>query len=756
MRLIQFIVTILLFGAAGEARYFRTIWETMDFPPDTGVAFCYGVKHCAAGDVNGDGYDDFLITRGYGVNCTDTTRANEVYLFLGGPYPGTIPALTFRGHHIDSNDNEEFGMSLNGLGDINGDGYDDFAISAPLAVTDTNQFGDICRGGRVCVYFGGPNLDTVPEMVLHGDSRGPLEEGGSIAFGLCGADVNGDGVNDLIVGSADYTTYGSQYEYTNRGRVYVYYGGLNTDTIPDVIINGGYYQAPHFARYEQLGFCIDNCGDVNGDGCDDIIVGAPNNMERDQAAGKAYLFYGGNPMDTLPDWWFCGENYMQMLGTIVSGAGDFNGDGYKDLAIGDHNYPTFEYPWGRVLMFYGGPNLDTIPDWQIEGIWGLTGNLGSNVDCMDDLNADGYDDIVVGNFGYRVPFPGEEFPGRFLLYYGGTAPDTLPDVEYIGQLGWEVNTSWNLCSAGDVNGDGLNEIFFGSNYPPIVPYPDAYGWERVMKYVETAIPDTVRILGGDLYIVARWRARHGEQTAEYRLLRNAIPDSFGWQSVGTVRAGAATNYQIVDSTLTASDSFYYWLRILAQTGRTDLYGPYPGSPAPMSANFEAECQVGGWVRLSWQITGGDVSGFNLYREEDGVETKLTLLPLAPDKIEYYDDGADLNRSCRWFLGVIQGSGAERRFGPIEAGAVIMVFPNPFRERVKVGVRLSQSGIHRLEIYDVAGRRVRTLWSGRQDAGIKEADWNGTDDHGRSLAAGVYYLVYQMGYSRNSRKIIMIK
>ncbi len=754
MRSIQVIVTVLMLGAAGEARYFRTIWETMDFPTDTSVAFCYGIKHCAAGDVNGDGYDDLLITRSYGVNCTDTTRANEVYLFLGGPYLSTIPALTFRGHHIDSTGNEEFGMSLNGLGDINADGYDDFAISAPLAVTDTHQFGAICRGGRVCVYFGGPGLDTVPELVLHGDSRGPSEEGGSIAFGLCGADVNGDGVHDLIVGSPDYSTFdNSGYQYSNRGRVYVYLGGPNIDTIPDVIINGGHYQAPHPYRMEQLGFSIDNCGDVNGDCCDDIIVGAPNNMERDTCAGKAYLFYGGNPMDTLPDWWFCGDNYWQLLGTRVSNTGDFNGDGYKDFMIGDCFWPTFMDPWGRVLMFFGGPNLDTIPDWRIEGLAPLTGNLGSDVDCIGDINGDGYDDIIIGNYGYRS---GAQFPGRFLLYFGGTAPDTIPDVEYIGQLGWEVMTSWNLCSAGDVNGDGWNEILFGTNYPPIVPYTDTYGWERVMKYVETAIPDTVRILGGDLYVVARWQARYGEQTVEYQLLRNTIPDSLGWQSVGTVRAGAAINYQIVDSALTALDSFYYWLRIIAQTGRTDLYGPYPGSPAPMSTNFEAECQVGGLVRLSWQITGGDVMGFNVYREEDGVETKLMTIPLTPDKLEYYDDGADLNRACRWFLGVIQGSGAERRFGPIEAGAVIMVFPNPFRERVKVSVRLSQSGIHRLEIYDVSGRRVRTLWSGHQVAGIKEAIWNGTDDHDRSLAAGVYYLVYQMGYSRNSRKIIMLK
>lgn len=350
--------------------------------------YSLGANNCGIGDVNGDGYDDFLVNReirGFWSGI-DTAAVNRVFLFLGGPILKTEPDLIFE-EHFNGVDFGGFGQVMNGLGDVNGDGYDDFAICAHYAVTDTMPWGDIAHGGKVYVHFGGSILDTIPDLIFKGNKRPwpPFWTGGTFASAVCGADVNGDGYHDILIGSADYAPTIQWYDQV-RGRVYIYFGGPSVDTIADIIITGGNYYAPFPARYEQLGAAIDNLGDVNNDGYEDIVVGAPNNMEREAAAGKVYLFYGGIRMDTIPDWWYYGEDFLQCLGEAVSNAGDFNGDGYHDIMIGDYRYVHVngDRIKGRALIFYGGPLLDTVPDWQVLGQYGI----GSSVDCVGDVNGD--------------------------------------------------------------------------------------------------------------------------------------------------------------------------------------------------------------------------------------------------------------------------------------------------------------------------------------------------------------------------------
>src|SRR5262249_7644779 len=129
-------------------------------------------------------------------------------------------------------------------------------------------------------------------------------------------------------------------------------------------------------------------GDVNGDGFDDLLVGAFR-YPAIGSVGRAYLFFGGPAMDAVPDLiidpppggsgWF---------GVSVASAGDFNGDGYPDFIIGAQQ-AGYE---GRAFIYYGGPSLDAVPDVTLIGetTGALTG-FGASVASAGDVNGDGYD-----------------------------------------------------------------------------------------------------------------------------------------------------------------------------------------------------------------------------------------------------------------------------------------------------------------------------------------------------------------------------
>lgn len=728
----------------------------MEFPADTTLPpFVYGMRCCGVGDVNGDGYDDFLVNRSSGNYYyeQDTTLGEHVFLHYGRKFLSSEPDLIFFHHHINGGIyyySDGFGnLVINGLGDVNGDGFDDFAIVAWNAITDTMPWGDIAQGGKIYIYFGSPSPDTIPEMIVTGHLiyNPPFWVGDRNPSAVCGSDVNGDGYKDIVIGFAEYSSSWNWYDRC-RGRVYIYYGGPLLDTIPDVIINGGNYWMPFPARYEQLGFAIDNLGDVNGDGYEDIIVGAPNNMEHGQvlgAAGKAYVFLGGNPMDTLPDWWYYGTRDLQNFGMVVSNAGDFNGDGYNDFMVGDFFYPEPGSSIGRVLLFYGGPELDTFPDWHIEGIPFITHDLGNSLDCIGDYNGDGYDDIVVGNYSYEGAM-NDCFTGRILLYLGGPSPDTIPDAVYVGKVYYEDGVG-GVCNAGDVNGDGINEVIYR------LDYAGAWGCVRVAKITEAGLPDSITCKGGDKYILIKWHGKFEENTSHYQILKNTQPDTTGWHQLQTINPKNPPFYNILDTAVEFSNTYYYWVRVYDNWGKFDHHGPFSAQPSPITiAQFSGYQDFGGFVNLKWQISGGDITGFNLYREVNNTKEKIATL--GPERNSYSD--VTNEKDIQYYLGIVQSSKEERMIGPLVPSGIITIMPNPFRNSVKLGLRAGKYGRYSLEVYNVLGQRVRTIFNEEKQAGYYEVIWDGKDDLNRRLPAGVYFITYQMGTSKATVKVVMLR
>ncbi len=193
-------------------------------------------------------------------------------------------------------------------------------------------------------------------------------------------------------------------------------------------------------------------GDVNGDGYDDVLVGAFRYPEI-ASVGQAYLYFGGPAMDAAADLVITppagGSGWF---GVSVASAGDFNGDGYPDFIIGAQQAGNE----GKAFIYYGGPSLDAAPDFTLIGeSTGAITAFGASVASAGDMNGDGFGDVIVGAPWY--PGGGNK-PGRAYLFFGGAMPDAVPDRVFTG-VGFYDQLGSVVGSAGDLNGDGHPDLF---------------------------------------------------------------------------------------------------------------------------------------------------------------------------------------------------------------------------------------------------------------------------------------------------------
>ncbi|KPJ53128.1 hypothetical protein AMJ39_05665, partial [candidate division TA06 bacterium DG_24] len=248
------------------------------------------------------------------------------------------------------------------------DGYDDVVITAFDAGPGMT--------GEAYVYFGGSPMDTLVDLYL--------DPGGSHdAFGLgvcAGEDVNGDGYPDIVVGDAHWLS----------GRAYLYFGGPSLDNVADLVLEGEGSNA-HFG----IGLAM---GDLNADGAAEVIAGAtrwcpPNSI----ANGRAYVYYGGEMLDDIPDVIVTGQTQGQRLGGGVLATTDLNLDGYRDLCI------WAQYP-ERFLFHAGEGWMDRVEEAVVvsPGPWNDWFGSGFAAFGVDDLTGDSLPDLVIGACGVDV------------------------------------------------------------------------------------------------------------------------------------------------------------------------------------------------------------------------------------------------------------------------------------------------------------------------------------------------------------------
>jgi len=389
----------------------------------------FGVSVASAGDVNGDGFADVIV--GADHNDAGGTDAGRAYVYYGGVGPDAIADLVLTGEAAG----DWFGHSVACAGDVNGDGYADLIVGAPH-----NGAGGI-NAGRAYVYYGGPGADNVPDLVLTGVAAGDLF-GQSVAGA---GDLNGDGYADVIVGAPGNDAGGA-----DAGRAYVFYGGPGADSTPDLVMTGA-------AAGDNFGSSVASAGDVNRDGYADLIVGAPLNDAGGNAAGRAYVYFGGSSPDNVPDLTLTGVAAFDRFGNSVAGAGDVNGDGYGDVIVGASSHSV---GIGQAYVFYGGLAPDSAPDLTLSNP-SLTNpttlvDFGISVGA-GDVNGDGYSDLIVSTLDGTGQHIGKAF-----VYYGGASADAVPDLTIEGESK-SNGFGWSAASAGDVNGDGFADIVVGAD-----------------------------------------------------------------------------------------------------------------------------------------------------------------------------------------------------------------------------------------------------------------------------------------------------
>ncbi|MCY7362767.1 MAG: integrin alpha, partial [Ignavibacteria bacterium] len=137
---------------------------------------------------------------------------------------------------------------------------------------------------------------------------------------------------------------------------------------------------------DNYGRSVASAGDVNGDGFDDVIIGAPNNNAGGINAGRAYIYFGGTIINTDVDVILTGAGVINYLGTSVSSAGDVNGDGYDDVIVGANGYNTFT---GRAYIYYGGASMNSVVDVTMTGQF-TNNEFGKSVSGAGDVNGDGF------------------------------------------------------------------------------------------------------------------------------------------------------------------------------------------------------------------------------------------------------------------------------------------------------------------------------------------------------------------------------
>jgi hypothetical protein len=318
-----------------------------------------------------------------------------------------------------------YGYTVTGLGDVNGDGFGDAAISAPALIDIFSGTGSLAGVGAVFVFYGSPaGLSTTPAKTLQPNTA---VAGALFGVSVDAGDVTGDGINDIIVGAPldSYATTASgiipMSVNVKAGKVYVYPGGntaaANPTNFIEIKLQGtGFFSTgiagvllSNISVNALFGFSVAAAGDLNGDGKSDIVVGAPAYLGVGLGAiqnGAAFVYYSNDLTTTTPVQLETPTlNILGLLslpvlhngllfGFSVDGAGDYNNDGYPDVVASS--------PAGVDISSLTGILTGQVLSGTAQVFYGTAAGINSNVGTTLKPSNNGLLGNAANLFGYKV------------------------------------------------------------------------------------------------------------------------------------------------------------------------------------------------------------------------------------------------------------------------------------------------------------------------------------------------------------------
>ena len=346
--------------------------------------------------------------------------------------------------------NDNAGQSVSFAGDVNDDGFDDMLIGAPY--NDAEVF----AGGSAYLVLGSdaPGSAGLGAHIRYSADVQDAYLGNSVA---AAGDVNNDGFDDILLGA-----YGDSSTFDYGGAAYLF---LGSESPASEVTSSADARYGALSDFDFAGYSVAGVGDTNGDGYDDVLIGAASDDVGGSNAGRAFLVWGssGPTSEDLAsnDFWGSGAN--EAAGEAVGAAGDTNADGLDDFLIGARQWNDGFAYCGAAYLVLGDTSDATVVLSAADAryIGEADDNAGYAVGAAGDVNADGYGDMVIG-----APYSGLSDVGEAVVVLGASSPAGGSLDDHIRLLGGDSSSGagWSVGGAGDVDADGYEDVLVGAPY----------------------------------------------------------------------------------------------------------------------------------------------------------------------------------------------------------------------------------------------------------------------------------------------------